>query len=158
MASVKQMNRKEIDERVKTFTDLCRTQGLKVTHQRLEIYQALLETIGHPAAEDVYHLIRHKLPTVSIDTVYRTLALFEEHGLISRVQCLSDKGRFDSNVEPHHHFICVECKAIYDFYWPEFDRLLPPDSIGALGEVRVERAELRGVCKHCLKARTSSVQ
>ncbi len=148
---MKKRPQKEIEERIEHFNELCRQHDLKITHQRLEIFRALLETIDHPTAEEVFQRIRHKLPTVSIDTVYRTLTLFESYNLISRVQCLSDKGRFDSNVEPHHHFICTQCKKIQDFYWPEFEQLELPENALSLGEMKVKRVELRGICEECKK-------
>ncbi|MFB3786860.1 MAG: Fur family transcriptional regulator [bacterium] len=139
----------EIDARIRHFTTLCRQRGLKVTPQRLEIFRSLLEVIDHPTAEELYSRIRQKLPTVSIDTVYRTLSLFEDYGLIYRVQCLSDKGRYDSNMDNHHHFICMKCKKIEDFFWPEFDALPLPLSARMFGKINLERVVLRGICPDC---------
>ncbi|MDX9755549.1 MAG: transcriptional repressor [bacterium] len=133
------------------FHALCKECDLKVTHQRVEIFRALLQTIDHPTAEEVFKRIRDKLPTISIDTVYRTLALFEEHNLIARVQCLSDKGRFDPNMDKHHHFICMQCKKICDFYWEAFDTLTLPPEVAAFGTVILEKVELRGICAACKK-------
>jgi len=146
---VRKSSPKEIEERIQEFNSLCREHGLKVTHQRIEIYRALLESDDHPTAEDVYNRIRDKIPMVSVDTIYRTLALFEEHKLISRVQCLSDKGRFDKNLDKHHHFICVECKSVFDFYWPEFEKISLPKSAKEYGKIMNEKVELMGVCNKC---------
>ncbi len=147
---MKTRSQTEIEQCIYEFTDLCREHDLKVTHQRLEIYRALLSLPGHPTPEEIYNRIRSSLPTVSLDTVYRTLTLFEEYGLITRVQCLFDKGRYDSNLEEHHHFICSECKKIEDFYWPEFDELTIPESTGAFGKINLKKVEIRGICNECL--------
>jgi Fur family transcriptional regulator, peroxide stress response regulator len=152
---VNPISAQEINNRIQAFSQLCREYGLKVTHQRLEIFRALLETKGHPTAEEVFTRIRHTLPTISIDTVYRTLTLFEEHDLIISVQCLHDKGRFDSNLSPHHHFICTSCKKIVDFNWEEFDHLQRPAAIQSLGKVLLEKVEMRGICQECLKKNNS---
>lgn len=149
MKRAKKQNRRDIEERVQEFSRLCRKNDLRVTNQRLEIFRALLETVGHPTVEDVFHQIRTILPNLSIDTVYRTLTLFENHGLITRVQCLSDKGRFDPNLENHHHFICVRCKKIEDFYWPEFTDYSIPDEAMELGMIQMKKVELRGICNEC---------
>jgi Fur family peroxide stress response transcriptional regulator len=106
---------------------------------------------NHPSAEDIYIRIQTQLPTVSLDTVYRTLALFEEHGLINRVQSVSDKVRFDANTAPHHHFICMKCKRIIDFSWAEFDRLTLPEGVRSFGEIQDKKIELRGICCRCRK-------
>lgn len=139
------------EERMERFFQLCRDHNLKVTHQRLEIYKTFLRTTNHPTAEELYNRLKKRLPTISLDTIYRTLALFEEHGLITRVHGLSDKFRFDPNTELHHHFICTKCKRIYDFYWNEFDQLTLPESVKQFGEVHEEKVELRGICRDCLK-------
>lgn len=138
-----------LKDRIDRFCSLCREHGLKVTHQRLEIYRVLIHSKDHPTAEDVHHRIKNTLPTISLDTVYRTLGLFEEHGLIDRVQQLDDKGRFDSNLEHHHHFICIRCKKIVDFSWPEFDRLPRPDSLQQWSTIKSEKVEFRGICNEC---------
>ena len=146
---VKKSNQIDVDARIQEFCILCKEHDLKVTHQRIEIYRALLESEDHPTAEDIYNRIRDKIPMVSVDTIYRTLALFEDHKLISRVQCLSDKGRFDKNLDKHHHFICVQCKTVFDFYWPEFEKISIPKSAKEYGKVFNEKVELLGVCNEC---------
>ncbi len=148
------MNKKtacSIENRVEQFREICREHDLKMTHQRLEIYRVIACSYDHPSAEDVYELIKNKLPTISLDTVYRTLSLFEQHGLISRVHHLDDRSRFDPNLEPHHHFICTRCKKVQDFYWDEFDELLQPVEVKKLGEVHFKKVELQGICKECQK-------
>ena len=141
----------DVEARLQTFHLLCKDCKLKVTPQRLEIYRTVLQLAHHPTTEDIYRKIRITLPTISIDTVYRTLALFERCGLISQVQNLSDKGRYDSKLEKHHHFICIRCQKIVDFYWPEFDKLSVPPPAKKNGKILSEQVELRGICTDCLK-------
>ena len=143
-------------ERSRTVTagmvrDLFREAGLKLTHQRLEIYREVTEASDHPSAEDIYRRVRPRLPTVSLDTVYRTLLTFEKLGIISRVQALDDRGRFDANLAPHHHMICTTCKIIMDFYWPSFDEIQPPPETKKWGRIKFRQAELRGVCEKCME-------
>jgi Fur family peroxide stress response transcriptional regulator len=145
-----------VEERVKQFSDICRERNLKVTHQRLEIYRTLACSGNHPSAEDIHSSIREKLPTVSLDTVYRTLALFEEHGLITRVHQLDDKNRFDPNLEEHHHFICIRCKKIFDFHWPDFDLLSVPVQAEQWGRINSKKVELNGICMECMKQQKKS--
>jgi len=141
----------EVESRVRHFEDACRERGLKVTPQRLEIFRVLASSSAHPSAEEVFAKIRKRMPTVSLDTVYRTLTTLSEAGMVSRVEVLDDRSRFDANVEDHHHFVCVRCKRVVDFYWPGFDRLTVPESVKGLGKAEHPHVELRGVCNACLK-------
>lgn len=149
---MKKRDRCYIESRMSEFPKLCADHGLRATHQRREIFQVLIETVEHPTVEAVYSQIKKKIPSISIDTVYRTLQMFEKHGLINRVQSLVDKVRYDSNLDPHHHFICLKCQKVEDFNWPEFDRLPLPKGADKFGQVEVEKVELRGICKECKKA------
>lgn len=138
-----------VEQRVERFVDVCRRKGLKITHQRLEIFRELAATAEHPTAEQIFNRVRAQMPTISLDTVYRTLATLQDYGLIARVEALDDRGRYDANLEQHHHFICTECKRVHDFYWPSLDRTEPPEEGKSLGEVHQVRAELLGVCRAC---------
>ena len=113
----------DFDQALERFKGISQENGLRLTHQRLEILRELVGAKDHPSAEMVFGRVRKRLPTISLDTVYRTLATFDEYGLIMRVPVTGDQGRFDADTSPHHHFVCQNCKAIYDFLWSEFDRL-----------------------------------
>lgn len=131
--------------------EILRRKGIKLTHQRLEILRTLMESGDHPSAEEVYKRVKPRLPTVSLDTVYRSLDMFEKIGAISRVEILDDRGRFETRKGTHHHLVCVSCKVIEDFPWPAVDRLKPPPPAARWGRILSGRLELRGVCRDCLK-------
>ena len=143
---------RQLKNRLQTLQELCREQGLKVTHQRLEILQAVAGAANHPSAEEVFKKVKVKMPTISFDTVYRNLALFEKHRVIARVQYLNDRTRYDSNINPHHHLVCVKCKKIEDFFWPAADTMRIPEETGTWGVVNMKYVELRGLCRACLEA------
>ena len=143
--------RLSFQDKVKAFEGLCRKAGLKLTHQRLEIYRELASTYDHPAAEDVYRRVQKRIPTISIDTVYRTLFTFEHFGLADRVHAFDDKARFDANVSPHQHLACARCRSIRDFDWEAFDKMKPPAKTKKWGKVESKHAVLKGLCKECLK-------
>ncbi len=107
---------------------------------------------GHPTAENVFGRVRKRLKTISLDTVYRTIALFEKNGLVRRVQMLDNSARFDTNLSIHHHLICTRCKSIEDFYWPDFDQMRLPSSAIRWGDIYSRHIEVRGLCKNCKKA------
>jgi Fur family peroxide stress response transcriptional regulator len=140
---------KELERRVEAFPEVCRRYGVKATHQRSEIYRELAGTTEHPDAETIYSRVRKRIPAISLDTVYRTLRLFEEEGLISRVGSISERTRFDANIDRHHHFICTECGFIGDVYNEEWNHVQPPGDVMAMGKVDSVHVELRGLCKAC---------
>lgn len=100
------------------FPEWCRESGIRPTHQRIEIWRELAATRGHPDAESAFRSVRHRLPTVSLDTVYRTLCLFEEHGLVQRVDTVNGRARYDATTDMHAHFVCVYCAKVIDLDSP----------------------------------------
>ncbi|WP_243367640.1 Fur family transcriptional regulator [Fundidesulfovibrio soli] len=139
----------DFDSALERFKGISQEKGLRLTHQRLEILRELVAAKDHPSAETVFGRVRKRLPTISLDTVYRTLSTFDEVGLIMRVPVTGDQGRFDADTSPHHHFVCSRCKSIYDFLWDEFDSLELPENSKALGRVDDRRVVIRGVCEKC---------
>jgi len=144
---------KEVEKRTKIFSEICRRYGVKATHQRTEIYRELAGTHEHPDAETIYSRVRERIPSISRDTVYRTLRLFEKEGLISRVSSLAERTRFDANTDRHHHFICTECGFIGDVYNEEWNNVRPPKDLMAMGTVNSIHVELRGLCNVCHRKR-----
>jgi Fur family peroxide stress response transcriptional regulator len=136
-------------EQILLFKKVCRENGMKGTPQRLEIFLEIMSAVDHPAAEEIYERVRVRLPTVSLDTVYRTLATLERCGLISRVRLLSDRARFDPNTSLHHHVVCRVCDSVRDFYWKDFDGTEIPQEIKGWGCIDVKHIQMIGTCAEC---------
>ena len=133
------------------FYDLCREAGIKATHQRMEIFAALRSASDHPDVESIYESVRRSIPSVSLDTVYRTLRLFEAHGIVSRIGSLHERTRFDVDTTPHCHFVCAECGRTVDVHREcsrGIESLPDVEEIGSVLDVYVE---VRGVCSECLR-------
>ena len=144
----------EVEGRIEAFTDVCRRSGIKATHQRREIFREVARTDEHPDAETICRRVRRRVPTVSLDTVYRTLALLEKKGLLSRLEAFAGRTRFDANTAAHHHFICTRCGRVRDFTDERMDAMAAPGGVRAWGKVRSVHVQLRGTCADCLsKAR-----
>lgn len=131
------------------FEQVCRGASLRLTHQRMEIFREVARAGDHPSAEMVYRRVRRRLPTVSLDTVYRTLWLLSDHDLITSLGPSRERTRFDANLTRHHHFVCVRCGSTRDFYSEELDGLRLPPSARALGRIEATLVEVRGVCHEC---------
>lgn len=134
---------------VNEFTEACRKAGLKLTHQRLEIYREIAAATDHPSAEDLYRRIKGRLPTVSLDTVYRTLDTFEQHGLVNKVPVIKGPARYDATTNLHHHCICGKCRKIIDLNWHAVDAVDLPPETQQWGQVTNRYVQVYGVCSRC---------
>ena len=124
--------------------------GVKLTHQRVEIFRELAATEEHPDADALFRAVRRRVPTVSVDTVYRTLWMLHDLGLVATIGPKRDGVRFDANLEQHHHYVCVSCGLVRDFESPALNALRVPDAVNVLGSVVDSHVEVRGVCAKCL--------
>ena len=124
--------------------------GLRLTHQRLEIYRELVASCDHPSAETLHQRLRKRIPTLSLDTVYRTLATLAEQGLINRVETLESQARFEATSRRHHHLICRKCGKIADFQWPDIDSAALPQEISEWGRIDLKNVVIHGICRNCL--------
>ena len=138
-----------LELREKAFRDLCRRQGLKATHQRSVIFRELALTNEHPDVETLYMRVRRKIPSISLDTVYRTLRLLEKKGVICRVAFVADRMRYDAETGRHHHLVCNACGRVMDFSSAPLDRVPPPPETSDLGRIESMHIELRGLCNAC---------
>ena len=141
--------KRDIDQRMDRFEEVCRATGAKLTHQRMEIFREVAQTGDHPDVEKVFQGVRKRMPTVSMDTVYRTLWWLKELGLITVLGPPRERVRFDANLGPHHHFVCTQCGLTRDFYSDQFDKLKLPESVQSFGQVEMTQVEVKGVCLKC---------
>ena len=143
------ISKREVEQRMERFTEACRRADVKLTHQRMEIFREVAETGDHPDAEGVFQGVRKRMPTLALDTVYRTLWRLNDLGLITTLGPPRERTRFDANLSRHHHFVCVRCGLTRDFYSEKFDLLRLPASVKAIGHAETTRVEVRGVCLKC---------
>jgi len=148
----------KLDERINKLKDGLKRAGVKATHQRLVIFQEVAKSRDHPHAEMIFNSVRRSIPTVSLDTVYRTLWLLVDLGLVETLSPPQHKTRFDANLSAHHHFVCMRCGATRDFRSETFDRLTPPEGLSALGSVNKIQVEAKGLCSRCLKTKSKNGQ
>ncbi|MCL4809015.1 MAG: transcriptional repressor [Thermoanaerobaculia bacterium] len=144
------------DLRLERLRTVAREAGLKMTHQRLEIFRELAGTEEHPDAETIFRAVQQRMPTVSLDTVYRTLWMLHDLGLVTTLGPRGDGVRFDANLDRHHHYCCVRCGLVRDFESDELDGLSVPDSVKRLGSVVDSHVEVRGLCAACQRDQETS--
>lgn len=135
--------------RLGEFVARCRERGIPVTPQRLEIIRALLASENHPSPSEICAAVRRRQPHVSLATVHRILEQFCEVGEARKVTLLHDAARYDGNVEPHHHVLCVRCRRVEDIEIPGIDKLLEGQpSLGQFALLRCS-VEIDALCRRC---------
>jgi Fe2+ or Zn2+ uptake regulation protein len=134
---------------LQTLPDTLRARGQRVTPQRLVIHEALIALDRHVTADEVHAAVAERLPNVSAPTVYATLELFEELGIVRRINLGSGAALYDPRPDEHHHLVCTSCGAVEDLD-------AGVDMAAALRAARrhgfrAERAEVvvHGLCARC---------
>jgi len=143
--------RSELKVRMEAFKAKCRAAGLKVTPQRMAVYEVLIKSNEHPSAEMVFRKVKRTLPNISLDTVNRTLLTLYEIGAAFAVEGSGDAKRFDGNLKNHQHFKCIKCKRVIDFHHKPFDNIAVPKSISRRFTVLRKTVYLEGICDLCRK-------
>jgi len=141
----------KLEQRIRRFKERLKQAGVRLTHQRLAVFIEVAKTQDHPDAETVYRRVLATVPTISLDTVYRTLWRLFDLGLVRALDPPRKRVRFDANTEPHHHFVCRKCGRTRDFCDSRFDRLEVSEAVRALGKVEAAHVELAGLCVRCLQ-------
>src|SRR4051812_49784803 len=131
------------------LSQVLRERGQRVTPQRLAIARTVRELDRHTTAETVFARVSEQMPGVSLPTVYATLDLLEELGLLRRVPTEAGTAVFDPRTEDHHHLVCRRCGDIMDVD-------APVDRAGVLAAARRQgfapddaQVVIRGVCATC---------
>jgi Fur family peroxide stress response transcriptional regulator len=140
---------RRIDEQMEAFRSMCRKAGLKITPQRTAVYKTLLESVEHPSTEVVFRQVRETFPSISLDTVNRTLLTLSDIGAAFVVEGSGDAKRFDANLKNHQHFKCLKCKRIIDFHHEAFDSIDIPENLMARFTVLKKTVYLEGYCDLC---------
>ena len=138
----------ELNDKLDVFSAKCREFGLKLTPQRMAVYQALIESSEHPSAECVFQAVRQVLPSISLDTVNRTLLTLNEIGAAFTVEGSGDAKRFDGHLEDHQHFKCLKCKKIVDIFDGKFDDIQTPAVLDDFTILR-KTVYFEGICNSC---------
>ena len=146
----------ETGRRLEHMKATARAAGVKLTHQRLEIFREIAASVAHPDVETVYSAVQARVPTVSQDTVYRTLWLLHDLGLATTLGPQRHGVRFDANVDPHHHYVCVRCRLVRDFDSASLNDLRLPKAVKQLGSIVDAHVEVRGICAKCARTQSSA--
>ena len=128
---------------------ILKENGLKVTPQRIAICNYILSSKEHPTADAIFNDIKEKYPSISQATVYKTIQLLKELGLIVELNFHNEHSHFDPNVSLHVNIICPKCGKIIDFeseIIAEFYEKLEAE-IG--GKISGQRFDIYKTCNDC---------
>ena len=107
-----------------TIEEKCISKGVKLTDQRKVIAQVMSQSTDHPDVDELYNRVSKIDPKISIATVYRTVKLFEESGILTKHEFKGGKARYEAIVESHHdHLIDIKSGEIIEFVDDEIEKL-----------------------------------
>jgi Fur family transcriptional regulator, stress-responsive regulator len=137
------------------LVDQLRERGQRVTSQRVLIHRVLVARDQHLTAEQVLDAVSEQLPGIALPTVYATLELFEELGLVRRVVAGTGAVLFDSRVDPHAHAVCRRCGAVIDIEEPV--RPMRAVELAAKAGFTADHVQMViwGICADCRGASSS---
>lgn len=128
--------------------------GIRPSMQRLEILEFISSCRCHPSADEIFSFIHRNNPTLSRTTVFSSVKLLAERGLINDIDISSDSTRYDSTLyPPHAHFICRDCRKIFDIPI-DMDALTAPEDF-LCDNVNVF---FKGICPECRDKRNTNCQ
>ena len=108
----------------KSLEELCAQKGMRMTEQRRVIARTLQESDDHPDVEELYRRSSKIDPRISISTVYRTVKLFEDAGIIEKHDFRDGRSRYETVPEEHHdHMIDVKTGTVIEFHSAEIEAL-----------------------------------
>lgn len=142
------MQKKRKDPSAK-FIRQCREHRLRLTPQRVLIYEELKTARNHPSAEQIYRRVRERMHHISFDTVNRTLLKFAEIRLVDTVEGSGEPRRFDPDTSRHSHLVCSRCGAIVDITDPEGETVTVPEEIRRRFNITGRRIVYHGICEMC---------
>lgn len=135
--------------KLERFQALLKERGLRVTHQRLAIYEYLLASKRHPSAEEIYEALHEKVPAMSLATVYKTLDVLVEMGLALKLGFGDDVNRYEGDPEPHINLVCVRCKRFVDQDEDSLTEIAEAAARATGFSLLSQRHELYGLCPEC---------
>ncbi len=133
----------------KVLNQKIKQQGYRMTRQRAVVLEELSKTKEHPKADEIYQMVRRRLPHISFGTVYRCLKLLQELGMVRELNFGKCYSRFEASTENHQHFTCDKCCRVLDIDEPLAVTTNGVEVNGRKMKVINYRLEFYGICADC---------
>jgi len=131
------------------FTQVFKEQKLKLTPQRIAVFNYLKSTKEHPSAETIHKALKKDYPTMSLATVYKTLKVLVEVKLIQEINVGEGNFRYDGAPNPHSHIHCINCARVDDLDGIDFDSLNTIVKNNTDYEIISNKVYFYGLCPEC---------
>ncbi len=136
-----------VEESINDMIELLKNADIRPSYQRVAILKTLRSTTAHPTAEELLRMVNNLSEfEISRATLYNTLQLFSEKGIIVQVDTNANETHFEPNINFHPHFVCTKCKRVYDITGKLPEVELPDGFIASSYTVNV-----LGICDECVK-------
>jgi len=135
------------------FLTDCKKMGIKITPQRLAIYKILAAKAKHPTINELYEEIKKDYPSLSLNTIYKTIQLFIELGIVSQFTSREGVIRYEAKLLPHHHVLCLKCRKIHDVFDSSLDELKISPPLKNEFEIIRHDVIFYGYCSECKSER-----
>ena len=122
---------------------------LRMTRQRQLILEELRNVSTHPSADELYEMVRKRLPRISLGTIYRNLEILSQVGEIQKLESGGMQKRFDGNASAHYHIRCLECAQIEDLHMDPFANIEAKAAFLNNYKILGHRLEILGLCPNC---------
>ena len=132
-----------------------KTVQMRMTRQRQVILEELRKVSTHPGADEIYTMVRRRMPRISLGTVYRNLEVLSELGEIRKIEMGGTLKRFDGKSDNHYHIRCMICQRVVDApvkLMPNLEKSLNGKTDF---EILGHRLEFVGICPECQKRQQS---
>ncbi|MFV0437168.1 MAG: Fur family transcriptional regulator [Desulfopila sp.] len=123
--------------------------NMRLTTQRQIILEELGKVKSHPTANEVYDMVRKRLPRIGLGTVYRNLELLADSGIILKLEVGGTQKRFDATIEPHYHVRCSECGKVDDIDIPVQEEINQAAMASVNYKILGHHIEFSGICPSC---------
>ena len=121
----------------------------RMTRQRAVILEELRKNKTHPTADELYSIVRERLPRISLGTVYRNLDFLADSGEIRRLEAAGSTKRFDGDISNHQHVRCIQCGRIGDVMGMHEAPSVAGMRVEGFSAVLGSRIEYDGICSAC---------
>jgi Fe2+ or Zn2+ uptake regulation protein len=123
----------------------------RMTRQRQLILDEIRKLKTHPTADEMYQILREKMPRISLGTVYRNLETLSKTGFLRKIDVGGTQKRFDGDISEHYHVRCMNCSRVDDLFI-DYDMSLAKKAKRATDfEILRHNIEFVGLCPPCKK-------
>jgi Fur family peroxide stress response transcriptional regulator len=141
-----------MDVSIESLTNQLKSKGIRPSYQRVKVLEYMYQKGGHPTVDEIFRPLSADIPSLSKVTIYNTLRIFVEAGLLRIVDIDDTEKRYDITLTNHGHFQCEACGTIYNFQ-VNIDQV----AIDGLNQFEITQKNVyfKGLCPNCLKQRTN---